>query len=182
MSLDPNIALTLRAAIALLFAAALAHKLRHAGEFERTLGRYLQGIGLAGLPLGKPLLVAVIVLEAFVVVACLTPSMGAIGGIAASSTLLLYAAAMGLNLLRGNTRMDCGCGWGPSRATIRPALVLRNVLLAIVALAIVLPGTDRALSVLDIASVVIATLTVALLYAAGERLLAITGPQPGRIP
>lgn len=180
MALDATIALTLRAAFALLFAVAVAHKLRHAAEFERTIGGYLRGVGLATSAAGKPLLVVVIALEAFVVVACLTPSMAVVGGLAAGGTLLLYAVAIGVNLLRGNTRIDCGCGWGPSRTTIRPALVVRNVLLAILALAFALPTDVREFAVIDVISVGFATLTFALLYAAGNQLLADRAPDPGR--
>lgn len=180
MSLDTNIAATLRAAFALLFAAAMAHKLWHAAEFQRTLQRYLQGFGLAGLRIEKPLYVALVAVEALIVAACLSPAPGVFAGFLACATLLLYAAAIGVNLARDNTRLDCGCGWGRSRATIRPALVTRNVLLAVLALALVLPTDAREFAVIDVVSIAFATLTFALLYAAGNQLLADHTPDSGR--
>lgn len=172
MSLDANIAFTLRAAIALLFAAALAHKLRSPAEFEATLTAYLRGSPLAGRGLERPLFVALVALEVLIVAACATPSAYVIAAGAAASTLLLYAAAMSVNLWRGNAAIGCGCSFGGASTTLRPALVLRNLLLALAAAAIALPVRERELAVLDLVSIALATLTAALLYASAERLLA----------
>lgn len=53
--------------------------------------------------------------------------------IAAAALLLTFTIAMGVNLLRGRRRLDCGCGWGEKR-TISWSLVASNATLAIVLL------------------------------------------------
>lgn len=49
----------------------------------------------------------------------------------AAALLLLFAAAMAINIARGRRHIDCGCGHGALRQQLAPALVVRNVLLAL---------------------------------------------------
>ncbi len=53
----------------------------------------------------------------------------------AALLLLVYGAAMALNLLRGRRDIDCGCAGAGQLHRLSAALVLRNVLLAVAALA-----------------------------------------------
>jgi len=91
-------------------------------------------------------------------------SQAAMGVIAA--LLLVYAAAMAINILRGRTHIDCGClGFGTSRASLGWELVGRNMLLATVAFALVaLPVSTRALGAIDAISGIGAIVAFALLY------------------
>jgi hypothetical protein len=56
---------------------------------------------------------------------------------------------------------------------LHPALLVRNVMLALAALAITLPVNDRELFTLDVISVVFATVTAAVLYTAGNKILSL---------
>lgn len=176
MQLDVIIAGTLRTATALLFAAGLVHKLWDIGEFRRTVGAYLRGPGIDTAGLRSTIAGLVVVLEATVVVACLFAGNHPLAAALASGTLLLYAGAMGVNLIKGNTLLDCGCSWGSARQPVSSALVARNVLLAVVVLGMTLPTADRTLTAIDVASVALATLALALLYVASNHMLTFTGP------
>lgn len=66
-----------------------------------------------------------------------------VAAIAASLLLLGYLALMAYQLQRGRTDLDCGCG-GPARSLkISSALLLRNLLLAMLALFCLFPPTLR---------------------------------------
>jgi hypothetical protein len=85
---------------------------------------------------------------------------------AIAALLLVYAAAMAVNIVRGRTHIDCGClGFGTSRASLGWELVARNMLLAAVALAAAaLPVAPRALGAIDAISGIGAIVAFALLY------------------
>lgn len=173
MFLDPTISLALRAAIALLFAAAVSHKLWNAAQFKSTLMHYLQGFGADARGIETPLFMIIVALEFVIAAACMLPSTQAVAGLLAGGTLLLYALAMAVNLLRGNALLDCGCTWGSARQSVRPALIVRNGLLSLMAFALALPVGNRELAAVDVVSVTAATLTAMLLYGAGNRLLTV---------
>lgn len=175
MLLDPTIALTLRAAFALIFAAASTHKLLNAAQFRQTLVSYLRGFGIEAHGKVNPFLATLIVLEIGVVAACALPAAQAAAGLLAGGMLLLYASAMAVNLIRGNVLLDCGCTWGATRQGVRPALVIRNALLSVIAFALTAPVGSRDLAAIDTASILVATLTVILLYGAANRLLTLDG-------
>jgi glucose dehydrogenase len=77
---------------------------------------------------------------------------------------------MSINLARGRNDLDCGCT-GPAHIpqTIGWALVIRNGVLVIFALATALPMTSRALSIQDISTIVLASIAVMFLYASIEQ-------------
>lgn len=176
MQLDAMIAGTLRTATALLFAAGLTHKLWDLDGFRRTVESYLRGFSLSDSRLEVPASAFVVAVEFAVVVSCMVPGGQYLAAALSSGLLLLYAAAMSVNLLRGNDLPDCGCNWGSRPQPVRPALVVRNVILAALALTIGLPVLPRELSAVDIASIVLATINVALLYTAANHLLMLETP------
>lgn len=175
MSIDVAIVICARTATALLFAAALAHKLWNFGEFTQTLAQYLRGLRVAGAAPVSLIAVAVLALEGVVVVACLAPGGRMLAAGLACATLLGYAAAMEINIRRGNTLLDCGCSWGSARQPVSHALVVRNLLLAVGALAMALPQAARELGFFDLASIGVATLALACLYTAANQLLLLDG-------
>jgi hypothetical protein len=160
-----------------MFAGALTHKLSDAAQFRQTLVSYLRGFGIDAHGAEKPLRAMLIVLEIGVVAACALPAAQSAAGLLAGGLLLLYAFAMTVNLIRGNVLLDCGCTWGPSRQSVRPALIIRNALLSVIAFALTAPVGSRDLAAIDKASILIATLTSVLLYGAANRLLALDGSQ-----
>jgi hypothetical protein len=112
-------------------------------------------------------------MELIVVLALVQAGTRGIGAILAIILLLLYAAGIGINLMRGRTAIDCGCSWGDDHQIIKPGHVLRNAGLAAVAGVILMPNNGRELLWLDWVSVVATTLVLAFFYLAAERLTSV---------
>src|SRR6202011_4990388 len=91
--------------------------------------------------------------------------------IAAASLLALltiFSGAIAINLARGRTNIDCGC-FGPAlRQELSGWLLLRNIFLAIVAAAVMLPENGRAIEALDVATMVLGATTLVILYASAN--------------
>jgi len=170
--MDPAIDLTIRAALALLFAVAATHKLRDMAAFRGTFADYRLLPDTAAW--------AVPVTEAAVALLLVAPATSAIGKAAAGGLLLAYAAAIGVNLSRGRRHIDCGCAGPHARRAIGPGLVARNALLAAVALAALAPAHPRPLVWVDALTVSGAVLALAALYLAADRLMAY-GPALARL-
>src|SRR5438132_646514 len=166
--MDPVIDVTLRTALALLFFVAASHKLRDLGRFRATLGEYRL------LPGGLTPLAAIVVVAVEVAAAgaLLVPGARAAGLLAAAALLVLYGAAIAINLARGRRDLDCGCAGPAVRRPISGALVARNAALAVLALAGLLPVRPRTLLWVDALTVAGATAALAAFYASLERVLA----------
>jgi hypothetical protein len=92
--------------------------------------------------------------------------------VAAAVLLLVYAAAIGINLARGRRDIDCGCMGPANRQLLSGWLLLRNGLLAAIALiGAAIPGT-RELHAADFALIGLALLGAAALYGAMNQLMA----------
>ncbi len=166
--MDPAIDLTLRTAFALLFVVAAVHKLRDLPRFRATVAEY-RLVPRATAALAAAIVVAV---EAAVAVALVVPALRAAGLVTAAAVLLVYAAAIGVNLVRGRRDLDCGCAGPALRRPISEALVARNAVLAGAALAGLAPVHARPLLWLDGMTVAAATAALAALYGAVDRMTA----------
>src|SRR5260370_1560839 len=117
--IDPAYALLIVSCAMLLFGASAAHKLRSVGEFSQTLARYqllpAGFIRIAGPALG--------LMELAICLGLPWPALRAVGAAAGVVLLLIYSAAITINLARGRRDLDCGCG-GVVRAP--PAWALRG--------------------------------------------------------
>jgi hypothetical protein len=164
--MDPTIDVTVRGALALLFAAASVHKLRAPAFFRGTLADY-RVMPAAAVPA-----VAWLVPAAEAAVACGLVVRRVPGLLGAAVLLATYGLAIGVNLARGRRDLDCGCAGPAARRPISGWLVARNVTLALVALAAALPVEARALTWIDAVTVTGATVALAAVYAATDRLLA----------
>jgi len=167
-TLDPAVDATLRVAFALLFLAAASHKLRDFGRFRTTLGEY-RLLPVALVPLGAVLVVGV---EIDAAVALLASVGRAPGPVAAAGLLVLYGAAIAVNLARGRQHIDCGCAGPAVRRPISSWLVARNAVLAAAALVGLAPVRPRPFVWVDALTVVAATATLAALYVSLDGLLA----------
>ena len=110
--------MTAMGTLAVVFLVSVSHKLRDYPRFKASLSAYRlfpQSI----LPIVAPVVVA---LEVAAVVAILLPS--GPGKWLAFGLLTTYTGALGVNLARGNTSIDCGCGDAPT--PISGWLLLRN--------------------------------------------------------
>ena len=165
--MDPVIDVTLRTALALLFFAAAGHKLQDLGRFQATLAEYrLLPAGL--VPLVAALVVAV---EMAAAGALLVPDARAAGLVSAATLLVVYGAAVAINLARGRRDIDCGCAGPAVRRPISGALVARNAALATLALAGLVPVHPRGLLWVDGLTVAGATAALAAFYAALDRMI-----------
>ncbi len=131
-SLPSLLAASLTAFISLIFARAVWHKL---GEFTEFTG-FVADYRLVPERLTTAVSLAVVAAEAASVAMQLVPG-GRLAGLGLSAMMLLaYAGAMAINIRRGRSAIECGCG-----GAIQPlswSLVVRNGLLATTALAAIL--------------------------------------------
>jgi uncharacterized membrane protein YphA (DoxX/SURF4 family) len=169
--IDPTLQLTARLALALLFAAAAVHKLRHVASFRATL----EGYALLPAQWIVPAGAAVIVAELGIAIGLCLPPLSVSAALAAAALLAVYGAAIAINLRRGRRDIDCGCTGPARRQPIHPVLVARNAMLAGVALLVALPNNGRPQSWIDGVTVVAGVVSLALLYTATEGLLANKG-------
>lgn len=168
MSLDPLLVLIAAAWTAALLLPAAVAKLGDRGLFHQHLAAY-------GVPeaLQPALVWALPLAEAIAALGLVTPWRTAAATLAAA-LLLLYGAAMAWHLRQGRV-LDCGCGGAP--LPLSWALVLRNLVLALVALAAALPTSGRPVDLADMAVAAAALLLGALLYAAFSQVLRSVPPQ-----
>lgn len=171
--MDPAVGAVLRGGLALVLAAAAAHKARGLDAFRETLRDY----EIAPRRLVSAAAVVIVALECVAVLALVVPRPRALGPLLAASLVALYTAAIAINLARGRRHIDCGCG-GPAGQPIGGRLVVRNALLVVAALACVAPPAARPIVWVDALTVVAGTLAVAALYAAAGRLMANAGRLP----
>nr|WP_139812201.1 MauE/DoxX family redox-associated membrane protein [Ensifer aridi] len=164
-ALDP---IAIGAAIALLFfvfVRAVLHKVTDFGGLRQTVVDYrLVPEGSAG-PVAAGLTGAEILSLALLA----APVSRGFGALAAALLLLGYGAVMAINLARGRTSIDCGCGGAGQ--SVSWALVGRNMLLAALTAIAAAPVVPRRLGAFDI--VLIPTIVVAagLLLLVSERLV-----------
>jgi hypothetical protein len=161
-TLDPAIQLALRAAAALLFGSAAAHKLCNPAGFRDSLGAY----GLLPEPLLMPSVVALIAAEAAIAIGCVLPASATPACLAGVLLLALYSTAIGINLVRGRRAIDCGCGGPGGARPLRADLLARNAGIAALLCIATLAPSPRALVWLDAATIGCAIAMLALLYAA----------------
>jgi hypothetical protein len=152
-------------ALALVLFAAAWHKLSEPEVFGGALQAYDLLPAAAVMPAARVLpWVEIATGGALLVPATRDPAL-----LAFAALILLYAAAMTVNLLRGRRQIDCGCGgdvhplsWG---------LVLRNGVLAAAALSVAGPAIEREFEWLDGVILVAGVLAFYALYLLFDELL-----------
>lgn len=115
--------LAIAIALAALFLNAAYHKLQDRMRFEAQLAEY-ELLPAALVPLAT---LALASLELLVGISLLIPASWLLSAPLAAGLLLTYGAAIAINLLRGRTHIDCGCGDAPQ--LLSGWLVLRNLVL-----------------------------------------------------
>lgn len=169
MALDPAVGWIFALSLGLLLGAAAADKLRDPARFRSAFAGYRL---LPDAALGSAAVV-VIGTELAAALLVVLPTTRALGGLFAAGLMATYGVAIAVNLLRGRTRIDCGClGFGQS-ARIAWWMVGRNVVLAAAALAVRLPTGARTLEALDWVTVAGAVAVTAALFSAASRLASL---------
>lgn len=163
--IDPLLPLVVSTALALLFFMAARHKLRDNRRFEAQLAAYqlvpesLLRVSAKTLPW----------LEMSLVFMLLIPFTRPLAASLAATLLVVYALAMAVNLQRGRSEIDCGCGDTPQ--PLSWLLLVRNAVLASGAMMLVMPVTTRAITTLDLIFVALFTAVLAMAYLMVELLV-----------
>ncbi|MEN8183026.1 MAG: MauE/DoxX family redox-associated membrane protein [Myxococcota bacterium] len=168
LALDPALWLILHGAASLLFFSAAAHKLRDPVRFRVALADH-RLLPRAALPAVAFLFASC---ELAVALGCLLPGVCPFAAMGGAALLCLYSGAVGINLARGRSELDCGCGGPAGGMRIGPGLLLRNLGLIVLLGFAALPMGGRALHPLDGVTVVSGVGVLALLYTALETALA----------
>lgn len=169
--LDPAIGILIIGCCALLLASAAFHKLRDLPRFGAVLRAYRL------LPAGGVRLAPVVPLaELAIGVGLIVPATHHASALAGAALLVAYAAAIALNLARGRRDLACGCGGPDDARPIAPWMVGRNLLLALLLAATVVPWSSRALLPTDLITVGGGAAIATLLYVCLDRLLGRVAP------
>lgn len=166
--LDPACAAVLRLCVALLLFSSLLHKMRDLAAFRVAL----EGYALLPAVWVAPAARLVTGAEAVLGIAILLPVVGSYAAMASAALLTTYTAAIAINVNRGRTSIDCGCGGPAGRVPLSGALIVRNGILVLVSLLAALPTAARSLHALDGVIIGAAATTFALLYTAADTALA----------
>jgi hypothetical protein len=158
--MDPLLELTVAWALAVLFAASTAHKLAALAEWPGVVRNYRLLPETLTVTAAGALLIA----GALTAAALMWPATRRIGACAAAAQLIVFAAAIAINLRRGRTSIDCGCFGSRLRQGLSVWMVARNLVLVLLALALLLPGGSRELAALDIAAALAVVATLSFLY------------------
>ena len=181
--LDPLILRIISVGFALLFIFAAAHKFNNKLQFLGILEAYqilpgtMPGLAVNVIPALELMLGLAWALTALLFIQItLLPLISAM-------LLSTYAMAIAINLFRGRSYIDCGCGFSSLAGSARSesnsggiqqlskALVLRNCVLGVVALIAAASPSSRDLGFMDFLSLVTASFTLVLLYGAFNQLL-----------
>jgi hypothetical protein len=167
----PLLALTLTVFTLLVFVRAAVHKILDFGEFEGFVADYQLVPDTAVRPVSTVLLGLEILIVSFLLINPLRD--GAL--MLAAGLLMLYGTAIAINLKRGRTHIECGCGGAPRH--LSGTLLWRNLTLTILAL-LPLFASRHALTLAESTVSIAAGMSLWLLYAlfeqANANLMALT--------
>lgn len=164
--LDPVLHLGAVALLVLIFGTAAASKLPTLLEFEGVVGNY-RLLPDRVVPVAARLAVA---LEGLTVLLLLVPATRGWGAAAALGLLVVFAAAMAINIRRGRVEIDCGCFRATHRQRLSWWLVGRNACLALAAAALWLPPS-RATITFDYVQAGMGGLVLYLVYLGGSHIV-----------
>jgi hypothetical protein len=170
---DPLLQWVVALGLALLFAGAAWHKRSAPARFAAQLGAY----DLLPQPLVRPAASTLPWLELAAALLLLVPATRPLAALAALALLLAYATGMLVNLLRGRTDIDCGCG-GPAQP-LSYGLILRNLVLAAGAALLLQPAAGRTVTLADFFLLALLLAPVTLIYAAIGQLFHNAGALRG---
>lgn len=165
--LDPVFDIAIRGTLAALLLVAAWHKLRDPIGFWLAVSGYQ----LLRENLARPAARLIPLVEIALALSLVVLPSTSLPLVAAMALWLVYGSAIAVNLLRGRTELDCGCGGIGADQTIHWGLVARNGVLALVTGFLLFPGMTRELVWFDYAAAGFACLLLLLIYATAEHLL-----------
>ncbi len=121
------LAMGIRTLVALVFLTAAIGKMRHWAQFQGVIANYrlLPDVLIAPVTYILPPVEAVLGSALLLNLAYPWPDVAAMG------LLVLFATAMGINVLRGRRDIDCGCFQSALKQRLSWIFVLRNAVLAL---------------------------------------------------
>jgi Methylamine utilisation protein MauE len=161
MTIDPAIEYLLAFALAAVFGASGAMKLADLEMFEGAVANYRL------LPhwLDKPFAYALPFCECACAAGLLFGPARAAAAAGLAGLLAMFTGAIGINLARGRTNIDCGC-FGPAlRQELSGWLVVRNLALIALAVALLAPVGARAIESIDLVTIAFGAASMVVLYA-----------------
>ena len=162
--IDPVAAWLARLALAGVFAAAALHKWRDLGAFaESVVAHRLVPEASVGA-LARSLAAS----ETAVALSLVVPASAPRAAWVAAELLVLYSAAIAINLARGRREIDCGCSARPQ--PLSGGLLARNAALVAAAVPAALPDSGRALVWVDALTAAAGLAALALLWLAAQVL------------
>jgi methylamine utilization protein MauE len=164
MMIDPLITIVIATSLALLFLLAARHKISAHRRFEAQLAAYRILPDSLVSPVARVLPWLEIAVAASLLFAITRP----VGAVLAAAMLTLYALAMGINLKRGRSQIDCGCGDTPQ--SLSALLLLRNCVLTVGALLLLAPVATRPLNTMDMLFAVLFVAACSFSYSMFEQL------------
>lgn len=165
--IDPLWQLTFTLFLSLLFATTAWHKWQDMHHTATVVAKYRL------IPVAWCYKAAYAVASAEVLAVLSLWVLPTLGAVLIIGLLAFYAFAIQVNLQRGRTSMDCGCGGVPIRLT--PLLVVRNLVLIVLAGLLLFSTDTRVLTWVDMTMGVLVAMTLLVLYYAGEQLLSNRG-------
>ena len=168
--IDPLFAKLVAIGLGLLLAAAAWHKW---ASFERFVA-VLRDYELLPPSFTRPAAVAVVFTEAALAIGWFGGFMSSRVAVVTAVMLAIYGAAIAVNLLRGRIHISCGCGFGEGSGgdqLLSWTHVLRNAVLAGIALLPLLPLAPRPLHPVDWATLATAAIAGVLLHFGTAQLL-----------
>ena len=168
VQIDPAIRNLCAIALALIFGASGAIKLRDVEMFEGSLANYR----LAPIWMEKPLAYVFPLLECAGALGLLVHSQRTTAATLLLALLIAFTGAIAINLARGRRNIDCGC-FGPAlRQELSGWLLLRNGFLMFVAAVVAIPAKPRVLESLDLATIAFGAASLVILYASANLAIA----------
>jgi Methylamine utilisation protein MauE len=158
--MDPLFELTIAWSLAALFAGSTLHKLQALSEWPGVVRNYR----LMPDAFGGAAAWLILCAGALTAGTLFFETTRRVGAIAAALQLLIFGAAIGINIARGRTAIDCGCFGSRLRDGLSRWMVARNAVLALCAFSLLLPASPRMLSAMEVAVCFGLILTLAFLY------------------
>lgn len=172
--IDPVLSLASSIFVGGLFTAAGLHKLRDPVRFRATLKAY-RVLPAATLGVVAPS-IGLVEIVAGVSAAIVGTPLRSAGLVACLLLLCAYAGLILFSIARGNRFIDCGClGFGARRPGLTAAMALRNLAVAVMATAALLPVDSRPLVWLDGIAVPGGVAMLALLYFGFDLVITLPG-------
>lgn len=168
MVIDPTLITICAAALAIVLICGAWQKLRDLDGFAAAIEQYR----LMPLQLVASSARILLIWEAAAGLLLLPAVTRPWGAALAAGLLIVVTGAVVVNLLRGRTEIDCGCGGVEGGQQLSWALVARNGVLVLFAAAAMSEEAPRQLVWLDGVTMVAGTLALYGIYAAADQLLA----------